>query len=180
MPRGAKVCALATVGLGPCARTSLAEPGCLAGHKRAGQRCEDGFAVRDLWNVALRPPGQSALMPVNFTTLPHFSVSSAISFAKSAGEPGRVVAPNSASRAFILGSARPALISLLSLSTISVGVFLGAPTPNQGLASYPGTKSPTVGISGNASARVAAVTANGRSLPALMCSIDVIRVSNMT
>ena len=37
--------------------------------------------------------------------------------------------PRSASRAFILGSARAALISLLSLSTISAGVFFGAPTP---------------------------------------------------
>ena len=30
-----------------------------------------------LWNVVPRAPGQSALMPVNFTTLPHFSVSAA-------------------------------------------------------------------------------------------------------
>ena len=30
-------------------------------------------------------PRQSALMPANFTTLPHFSVSSAISLPKSAG-----------------------------------------------------------------------------------------------
>jgi hypothetical protein len=50
-------------------------------------------------------------------------------------EPGSTVPPKSASRAFILGSARPALISLLSLSTISAGVFLGAPTPHQLLAS---------------------------------------------
>ncbi len=31
-------------------------------------------------------PCQSALMPTNFTTLPHFSVSLAISFSKPAGE----------------------------------------------------------------------------------------------
>jgi hypothetical protein len=37
-------------------------------------------------------------------------------------------------RALILGSARPALISFLSLSMISMGVFLGAPRPNQALA----------------------------------------------
>ena len=37
--------------------------------------------------------------------------------------------------AFSFGSARPALISLLSLSTISAGVFLGAPMPNQELTS---------------------------------------------
>jgi len=40
----------------------------------------------------------------------------------------------SARRALILGSARPALISLLSFSTISAGVASGAPTPNQMLA----------------------------------------------
>jgi transposase len=38
--------------------------------------------------------------------------------------------PNQASK-----SARPALISLLSLSMTSVGVFLGAPTPYHPLAS---------------------------------------------
>src|SRR5215475_4013778 len=80
-------------------------------------------------------PGQSALMPRNFTTLPHFSVSSAISLPNSAGDPGSATPPRSARRASILGSARPALISVLSLSTISAGVAFGAPTPNQKLAS---------------------------------------------
>src|SRR5215470_16031431 len=58
-------------------------------------------------------------------TLPLF-VSSAISFSKSAGEVGSTMFPSSANRAFILGLAMAALISLFSLSTISVGVFLGA------------------------------------------------------
>src|SRR5262245_51695268 len=40
-------------------------------------------------STADRP--HSALMPVNFTTLPHFSVSSAISLPKSAGEPANTV-----------------------------------------------------------------------------------------
>src|SRR5262245_10792549 len=62
-------------------------------------------------------------------TLPHFSVSSAINLPKSAGESASTSPPSSASRALSLGSARPALISLLSFSTISAGVFLGAPTP---------------------------------------------------
>src|SRR5215831_596017 len=47
-------------------------------------------------------------------TLPHFSVSSAISLPKSGGEPDNAVPPRSTRRALILGSARPALISLLS------------------------------------------------------------------
>src|SRR5262245_5375987 len=80
-------------------------------------------------------PRQSALMLAARTTLPHFSVSSAMSLPKSAGETTSGVTPKTASRAFILGSARPALISLLSLSTMSTGVFLGMPTPYQLLAS---------------------------------------------
>src|ERR1700736_4068484 len=95
------------------------------------------------------------------TTLAHFSTSSARNLPNSADVIGIGTLPTSASRAFILGSARPALISLLSLSTISAGVFLGAPAPNHTLASYPGTKSPTVGTSGNASERVDVVTARG-------------------
>ena len=67
----------------------------------------------------------SGLMPANLTTFAHFSISSAMSLPKSAGEPASAVAPRSASRAFTLGSARPAFISLLSLSMISGGVLLG-------------------------------------------------------
>src|SRR5882724_4356627 len=92
-------------------------------------------------------PDHSGLMPANLITLPHFSVSSAMSFPKSAGEPPSTVPSRSAIRALILGSARPALISLLSLSTISGGVFLGTPSPYTKLASKPGKKSPTVGRS---------------------------------
>src|SRR5262245_26265527 len=55
-------------------------------------------------------------------TLPHFSVSSSMSLPKSAGEYASTSPPRSASRAFILGSARAALTSVLSLSTISAGV----------------------------------------------------------
>jgi hypothetical protein len=44
----------------------------------------------------------------------------------------------------------------------------------------PGTASATVGMSGRTSKRVALVTPSARSLPALMCSIDDDRVSNMT
>src|SRR5262249_10295455 len=69
---------------------------------------------------------QSALTPANFTTLPHFSVSSTKSLPKSLGEPVSAMPPRSANRAFILESATPASISLLSLSIISTGVFLGS------------------------------------------------------
>jgi hypothetical protein len=55
---------------------------------------------------------QAALRPANLTTLPHFSVSSAISLPKSAGIPGSGVPPRSASRALHLG-VREARIDLL-------------------------------------------------------------------
>src|SRR5262245_24207368 len=77
----------------------------------------------------------SGLMPADLITLAHFSVSAAISLPKSAGEPGSTVPPPSARRLLSSGSERPALISLLSFSTISAGVAFGAPTPNQALAS---------------------------------------------
>src|SRR5262245_54536028 len=93
----------------------------------------DAFAERDLWNIGLH--AHSGLIPANLITLPHFSVSSAMNLPKSAEELANTVAPRSAIRAFIRGSARPALISLLSLSMISAGVFLGMPTPYQLLAS---------------------------------------------
>jgi hypothetical protein len=57
----------------------------------------------------------SRLMLAARITLPHFSVSAAMRLPKSAGEPAIAMPPRSANRAFILGSARPALISLLIL-----------------------------------------------------------------
>src|SRR5262249_8002729 len=91
--------------------------------------------------VSWRPPSdrqllrQSGLMLAVWITFPHFSLSAAMNLPKSAADPGRSLPPCSARLAFIVGSASAALISLLSLSTISAGVALGAPTPNQMLAS---------------------------------------------
>src|SRR5215813_465555 len=95
----------------------------------------EGFAERDLWNIRPALSGHSGLRPANFTTFAHFSVSSTMNFPKSGGVIGIGTPPRSASRCLILGSARPALNSLLSLSTISAGVPFGAPTPYQVLAS---------------------------------------------
>src|SRR4029077_21093871 len=81
-----------------------------------------------LWNVGARRL-YSGLMLAALITLPHFSVSSAMNLAKSAGAIVIGTEPSSAIRALIAGSARPALICLLSLSTISGDVFLGAPMP---------------------------------------------------
>src|ERR1700732_3197106 len=58
----------------------------------------------------------SGLMLAARITLAHFSVSSAMSLAQFPGEPAIVPPPKSGSRAFNVGSARPALISLLILS----------------------------------------------------------------
>src|SRR5262249_59013927 len=69
----------------------------------------------------------SALMLAARITLPHFSVSSASSLPKSAGEPGSTVVPTSANDALILGSARAALTSELILSRILPVVGLVAP-----------------------------------------------------
>jgi hypothetical protein len=77
----------------------------------------------------------SALILTARITLRHFPVSWAISLPKSAGESTSTSPPRSASRALILGSARPPLISLLSLSTMSAGVFFGSPMPVQKLNS---------------------------------------------
>jgi len=78
------------------------------------------------------------LMPANLITLAHFAVSSAMRLPKSAGEPANAVLPMSARRAFVLGSARPALISWFKLPMISMGVSLGTPMPLTILASNPG------------------------------------------
>src|SRR5262249_50295952 len=161
-------------------------------HRRAPDQCDElapvrprvhsitsSAVIRGTKRYGTPAWAYSGLIPVNFTTLPHFSVSSAIIFPKSAGDIGAGTTPSSLKRAFILGSASPALISLFSLSTISAGVLFGAPMPHQTVASYPARKSPTVGTSGRASERIAAVTASGRNLPALICSIEEGKVSNM-
>src|SRR5215475_4584401 len=106
----------------------------------------------------VRPSHHCALMLAARTTLPHFSVSSAMSLPKSAGEPAIAMPPSPTKRAFIVASARPALTSLFNFSTISAGVFLGAPMPYQELASKPGKNSATVGTSASASERFVVVT----------------------
>src|SRR5262249_16028340 len=77
----------------------------------------------------------SGLMPADFTTLPHFSISLATNLLKSAVGPAITVPPRLASCALILGSAMPALISLFSVAMIAAGVWRGAARPFQALAS---------------------------------------------
>src|SRR5262249_61964613 len=88
------------------------------------------FAERNVMECRdIRFWNHSDLMPANLITLPHFSVSSAISLPNSAGEPGSNVAPKSAKRALIMGSARPAFTSLLSTSMIAAGGYLHSAQP---------------------------------------------------
>src|SRR5215813_8534872 len=118
------------------------------------------------------PLSHSAFMPANPITLPHFSVSSAMSLLNAAGERVISTQPRSSNFAFMAGSAKTALISRLSFSTMDTGVSLGAPTPYQALASKFCTNSLMVGRSGSASRRSEVVTARPRTRPDLMCSIE--------
>ena len=125
---------------GRAGRTGAAavfDPGCVktrttktqSGHRTDGIR---GTKFKEYWYGL---PNYSGFIPANLTTLPHFSISAAMSLPKSVGDPGSTVVPRSASLAFILASARAALISLFSLPMIAEAVFLGAPRPNAALAS---------------------------------------------
>jgi hypothetical protein len=93
------------------------------------------FAEREVMECDALAGGHSALMLAARITLPHFSVSSANSLPNSVGVIGIGTLPRSTMRALILGSARPALISRLSFSTISSGIPFGAATPLHVLAS---------------------------------------------
>src|SRR5215813_11293325 len=77
----------------------------------------------------------SGLILANLTTFAHLSISLAMNLPKSAGEPVITMAPKLASCALSFGSASAALVSRLSLSTISVGVCAGAPMPAHEVAS---------------------------------------------
>src|SRR5262245_4282021 len=124
-------------------------------------------------------PHHSSLMFDARISRAHFSVSSAMNCLNSAGERANGEPPRSARRAFTLGSARAALISLLSLSTIVSGVSRGAQMPYHALISKPGMKSAMVGRSGSTPERAPVVTANARTLPALMYAIALGTVTNI-
>src|SRR3990172_7016554 len=89
------------------------------------------------------------LMPAVLTTFFQRSWSSRSYSANASGVVGEVSAPRDASSRTVLASFRILTTSLLSLSTISFGVFAGANKPYQITYSNPGTPdSATVGISG--------------------------------
>jgi hypothetical protein len=69
--------------------------------------------------------------PENFSTFDHLAVSSTIRVAKASGNNGNKLTPTSSKRDLNFGSARPSLMTRLSFSTITAGVPLGAPIPDQ-------------------------------------------------
>src|SRR5215468_1465745 len=83
------------------------------------------------FHVRHRPTRYSTLIPASRMTFSHFVFSLAIKLPNSAGEPAKTFSPQSAIVCLILGSARPALIDLLSASIRAEGVSFGARTPNQ-------------------------------------------------
>src|SRR5262245_12923826 len=70
-----------------------------SGYRNAGKLRS---TIRGTGCCGTQASAYSGLIPVNFTTLPHFSVSSAIIFPKSAGDIGAGTTPSSLKRAFIL------------------------------------------------------------------------------
>src|SRR5215831_14568067 len=87
------------------------------------------FATRDV--ITDRSP--SSLLPLDVCCSDHLAPLLGFVGNQLTEVGGR--APSSVRRALMLGCARPALISLFSLSMISVDVFLGTATPFQVLAS---------------------------------------------
>src|SRR5262249_5352470 len=83
----------------------------------------------------LRRHNQFGFARENVITFAHFSVSSAMMLANSAGETAIGVPPVSARRFFRCGPANAALALALSFSTTSPSRFLGAPVPDTALAS---------------------------------------------
>src|SRR5215471_12367365 len=93
------------------------------------------FAERDVMECLVGAAGHSGLMLAARITLLHFSVSLTMKVSKSAEEPANIALPRSERRACTWGSARIALISLLSLSTIAPGVLLRRAMAHHWLAS---------------------------------------------
>jgi hypothetical protein len=84
-----------------------------------------GYALRRATRLGVRALNQFGLLPESLTTFAHVSISAAMSLANSAGEPASGVPRVRARRAFISGSAKAALISLLSVATIPAEMLLG-------------------------------------------------------
>ena len=97
-------------------------------------KSEDVIDIGSIWNFQPRFLGQSGLAPDELITAPHLSVSSATNFPKLAAEPGDRWCPDRQAVPSFWSRNRD-LISLFSVLTISMDLFLGKPAPNHWLAS---------------------------------------------
>src|SRR5215471_13707340 len=95
--------------------------GLAAGRSAGDSLPSPTFAERNVMECLVGDAGHSGLMLAARITLLHFSVSLTMNVSKSAEEPANIALPRSERRACTWGSARIALISLLSLSTIAPG-----------------------------------------------------------
>src|SRR5262245_20713640 len=138
---------------------------------------DQGLALR-FYGILLGLSRQFASMLAGRITLPHFLVSAAMCLPNSADEPGSTVKPRSSYFALMSGRASPALISLLSSSTISAGIFFGPARPPQLSNAYSGKYSAMVGTSGSADERVTEDTVRARTCPPLICGIESVDVAN--
>src|SRR5262249_49691280 len=122
----------------------------------------------------------SGLMLAARITLAHFSVSSAIKLAKVGGREREHVATQGGKPHLDLGlvESRVDLLGELGDDLGRRGLRCADAEPETRFVAR--HKLPMVGISGNASERIAVVTARARSLPARMYWIDEGMVANMT
>src|SRR5262249_9790032 len=93
---------------------------------------------------------------------------------------GKYHAPKVGKPRLQLGISEPRIDLAIELTNDLGRCVFGRTEANHWLASKPGTKSPTVGISGSASERIAVVTAKAASLPARMYSSDAAMSVNVT
>src|SRR5215472_6120267 len=134
---------------GACARRALGHRQMLRGLSLTQRSCGPDRAARpcrllgtsrrirkkNVMECLVGAVSHSGLMLAVRITLLHFSVSLTMKVSKSAEEPANMALPRSERRACTWGSARIALISLLSLSTIAPGVLLRRPMVHHWLAS---------------------------------------------
>src|SRR5262249_57377843 len=115
--------------LGCTTRLSM-QPVSSAGDRQGSKECHIAAPpIREDAPQLTASPYHYGLMPANFTTSAHFSVSSAINAPNSVGVIGIGSALRPLIRALTCGSARPAAILLLSLSMIAAGVAPRRPIP---------------------------------------------------
>src|SRR5262249_15420944 len=133
---------------------------------------------RPIWDVPL--PASQNFSPSDWTVPAHKAVSAASMALNSTGVLPRGSAPYWSRRATNCGSLTARPISVAILSTMSLGVPVGAISPFQVSTSNPGKPdSATVGTSGSCGARSLLETARSRIEPAVACGMASETFENM-